>query len=532
MREIPAALLLLTWPAAGFAAGGGRGAPPGASPPQEIILDLSSAMNASFGARTRLERAREVLKRALEQPAGRVSVRVYGRRRARDCEDTELLLPPAASRTPEELSRLSKIEALGQAPVELALRAALKDLGGRRGALLLIAGGPDTCGGDPCRLAPRLKAAGVRADVVGFETGLQGSAGLRCVAELTGGRYYTASDDERFEGAVSQSRLEAYCPDCGKIEARYQTPAADLPKTGYRLLNAGTREALGLYPLTNTVSAAPPGLYDLVLVPETGREVYVRGVRVEPGATVKAVFDASGRGELLALFTSRAGRDLASGYKAASRATGEVWPVILLANRRASLPEGTWDLSLEDAGETLVLKDVLVEAGGRSTVRFKHEGGGRILASYEPLAGAGSAEIRYEAQDEAEKEVVLKGLAVNRPAEVPAGVYDLFLSPQAGIELKAAGVKVKPGRTRKVKFSNVGLGVVTAAYREGEALRPAFLYSALKEGRAFPGPLLTNQPMLLPAGTYDLVLKRPSGTFRASGVIVEDGKMARAEFKP
>ncbi len=491
--------------------------------PEEIILDMSGSMYAKTTASMRYLQARHALSRAIDDGRGTpISVRVFGARSRNDCRDTELILPFSDNHAPESLEPLMALEPNGMTPLELSLKRAAEDFAAKPGAILLITDGIESCGGDPCRYAATLKKLGLRVDTIGFGSGPKGEAALRCVSEATGGRYYGAFDESSFAGAVAQARLEVACRDCGRLEAFYETPTSDRPVMLYRLLAAGTRNPLTLYPMTNLRSAAPPGLYDLLLIPKDGGELMTRGIRVEPDTVARPRFPSNELGEILALYRTKTKRDLSVGYQAINRATGDIHPISLITGQVRDLPAGTWDLVLEHEGEKLTLPAVKVEPARRTRVYFKHVDAGKLRVSYVPLAGA--AELPYVAVDRESGNPYPGALITNKDAELPEGTYDLTFEPQQRIQLRLENVRVKPGKTSKAKFARKDLGaVLLTCPRDGRF--PAFPYTVLASGHPQPGPYVTNQPMLLPAGVYDIRVDYPDAPAKTlKSVRIKPGK--------
>jgi hypothetical protein len=92
---------------------------------------------------------------------------------------------------------ISSASAVGLAPVAKSLLAAQQALAGREmqtNRILLITSGGDSCGGDPCQVAREMRQSGVATtiDVIGLNLHYEAIEPLQCVANTTGGLYYSA----------------------------------------------------------------------------------------------------------------------------------------------------------------------------------------------------------------------------------------------------------------------------------------------------------------------------------------------------
>jgi Ca-activated chloride channel family protein len=178
-----------------------------------LVVDASADMNRVVGpfessrAYTLLSEVKNALNRgfgALPPEEAVYGLRLLGHRLPADdpgaCADTEAVVPvgPVDPFTPTE--EVERYRATGVRPLAAALRAAYDDLPpSATGTVVLVAGGGDTCGGDPCAVAQELAATrpGVAVDVLGHAFPDQAAQGqLECVAAATGGLYVDAVDGD------------------------------------------------------------------------------------------------------------------------------------------------------------------------------------------------------------------------------------------------------------------------------------------------------------------------------------------------
>lgn len=177
--------------------------------PAMLVLDASGSMWARLDDRPRIAVAQDALAEALGRwPAGRpLGLVAYGHRRGQDCADVELLVPPAAAPA-AVIAAASGLVPRGRTPMAEALRQAAAALGSAGGSVILVSDGIETCHPDPCAVAqelargnPRLVVHGI-AFALGDPTGL---AQLRCMAEATGGRAFTARDAAELTEALARA---------------------------------------------------------------------------------------------------------------------------------------------------------------------------------------------------------------------------------------------------------------------------------------------------------------------------------------
>jgi len=178
---------------------------PSGSTPTLLVLDSSGSMRADDGTgRPKIEAAKAALLQLIDElPDGApVGLRVYGHRfpntdRTRGCTDTELLQPVAPLDREALRAAIGSFQATGFTPIGASLEAALNDLGGGAGTVVLVSDGIDTCAPpSPCAVAQRLAAENVqlRVETVGFQVDPAAVAELSCIADVTGGGYRSVDD--------------------------------------------------------------------------------------------------------------------------------------------------------------------------------------------------------------------------------------------------------------------------------------------------------------------------------------------------
>jgi Ca-activated chloride channel homolog len=165
-----------------------------------IVLDASGSMWDEVDGRPKLEIAREALGDVLRSlPAdSALGLLAYGHRVKGDCNDIELLVPPATGRAAAISSVADHLRFIGKTPLTEAVRqaAAVLDSTAQKATVILITDGIENCSGDPCALGAELEDTGAdfTAHVVGFGLTDAEGAEVACLAQNTGGVYLQAGD--------------------------------------------------------------------------------------------------------------------------------------------------------------------------------------------------------------------------------------------------------------------------------------------------------------------------------------------------
>lgn len=177
-----------------------------------LVLDASGSMWGQIDnggkARTKIEIARDVVDDMLStwDAATPLGLMAYGHRKEGDCSDIEVLLPPAPIDAKAYSQQVRAINPKGKTPmvqsvIDAAEALAFED---RKSTVILVSDGEETCGMDACAMGAALKAKGVdfTAHVIGFDVTLKESAGMRCLADETGGLYLDAENSEELSDAI------------------------------------------------------------------------------------------------------------------------------------------------------------------------------------------------------------------------------------------------------------------------------------------------------------------------------------------
>lgn len=204
-----------------------------ASDPQQprtiIVMDGSGSMWGQIDGRPKLEIARQTVADVVGKlPANQtLGLIAYGHRRKGDCNDIELIVPPAPGTSGKVLNAVNNMRFVGMTPLSEAVRQAAQALRHTEQAatVVLVTDGLETCNLDPCAVANELEKSGVNftAHVIGFGLTKDEGAKVACLATNTGGRYLQASDGAGLSAALRQAVSE---PAPAKPAATLSAPAS------------------------------------------------------------------------------------------------------------------------------------------------------------------------------------------------------------------------------------------------------------------------------------------------------------------
>ncbi len=177
-----------------------------------FILDGSGSMWEQIEGRTKIEIAREVIYDILKSLDAdeNIGLVVYGHRRKGDCNDIETLIPPGKLDLVRFRQAVNSVVPKGKTPLTAAVRKAAEDLrfNEEKATVILISDGMETCNADPCAAARELEKKGIdfTVHVIGFDLAKnKGINQLQCLADSTGGEYFTARNASALRAALSRA---------------------------------------------------------------------------------------------------------------------------------------------------------------------------------------------------------------------------------------------------------------------------------------------------------------------------------------
>jgi Ca-activated chloride channel family protein len=307
MRSL-VATALLTCAAAGHAQG------PSSQPPLTrmlFVMDASNSMNAFWGDRPKIETARELLLRSLQeledQPDLELALRLYGHQTAiqpgkQDCNDTKLEVPFSTHSIPAMRQTLSTVRCLGTTPIARSLEKAAEDFPPTeksdkrkvRNVIILITDGIEACDEDPCAVSRALQAKGIvlKPFVIGVGLTENDKYNLQCV-----GNFFDASTPELFEHVlkvVVTQALNTTTAQVSLMTSDGRPTETDVPVTFYDRRTGAVRHHLmhtmNDRGLPDTLMLDPVLTYRVVAhtVPPSVREE----VKLKPGTHNVIAIDA------------------------------------------------------------------------------------------------------------------------------------------------------------------------------------------------------------------------------------------------
>jgi Ca-activated chloride channel family protein len=351
-----------------------------------LVLDASNSMWGRVDARPKIAIARDAvaaLARAL--PAGtRMGLMAYGHRRAGDCADIELLIPPGPVDA-AAFARAANVTPRGRTPIAQSIAAAAE----RAPRIILVSDGIETCVPDPCAAVRALKAqnAALLVHVIGFDVAeARDQAQLRCIAEATGGRFVAAANAADLARALAAVTATApppppAAPPPAPVAAETNLTLEAVEVEGGPTIPVGTWTLLALTdpprPVLTDNGAARPSLR----VPAGRYEVRVRAGT----ARVSERFDTRGAQMTHRVVLNTGTLRLAGGLAAGSPPRGGNWTLWAdeVAGFRAGeqvtttgaaepalrLAQGSYRVRFQ-AGEATTEAAVFVPAGQTATARL------------------------------------------------------------------------------------------------------------------------------------------------------------------
>lgn len=229
-----------------------------------FVVDTSGSMSGSP-----LSQAKEALRAGIDAlvPGQAAGLRSF----SGGCGYGGQLLVPVATDNKDQLNAATtQLSADGGTPTPDALRAAAHDLptSGDR-TIVLISDGQSSCG-NPCVVAQEIKndlGVDFRVHAVGFNAPTNAESELSCIAEVTGGQYFAATNTEELRKAISKA-----------VETTNPTECDDVYFVGVR--GSGEEQ-------DKTLEEYESSTFDPVYTKDSGPNARTTGM----GEPVKAVFN-------------------------------------------------------------------------------------------------------------------------------------------------------------------------------------------------------------------------------------------------
>jgi Ca-activated chloride channel family protein len=202
-----------------------------------LVFDASGSMaGPGFGEKstTRMDTARQALAEILPEvaPVRNLGLIVFGpgERAPGACAHIDLRLPPAANSAERIMSEIDRVQPYGQTPIAASVEAAAEvlDFRKRPAVIVLLTDGEETCGGNPCALADRLKREGrdTTVHVIGYmvskTSGMPAAYPTRCLPERTNGLYVSAETKQELVSALRRTLACSYSSERDRRPDRSQ----------------------------------------------------------------------------------------------------------------------------------------------------------------------------------------------------------------------------------------------------------------------------------------------------------------------
>ncbi len=179
-----------------------------------LVFDASGSMASADpqGNVSRIHRVRQAARAIVPEiaPVRNLGLLVYGGGETNGCSDITLKVAPGPDNAAPILNALRDLLPNGRTPLTTSVERAADALQFRTKAatIVLLTDGEESCGGDPCKLAERLKREGFRTHVhvidykSKFGSDWRGTLQSRCLAETTGGRYVAVNSLKELTSAL------------------------------------------------------------------------------------------------------------------------------------------------------------------------------------------------------------------------------------------------------------------------------------------------------------------------------------------
>lgn len=208
-----------------------------------LVFDGSTSM-ADPGYNDKIPRiieARKAMRKVLPQITNfrKLGLIVFGPGSGDSCQNIQYRLAPALGNAPQIIGELENLRPSGNTPLSQSVQDAANLLQYRTkpAVVVLVTDGEETCSGKPCSLALDLlkHAKAITVHVIGFkasyryyhfpspESEIRAHTQARCLAETTGGKYFSAETTEELQAALTAT---LGCPvvtrvfDTSKISSR------------------------------------------------------------------------------------------------------------------------------------------------------------------------------------------------------------------------------------------------------------------------------------------------------------------------
>lgn len=504
-----------------------------------VVLDASGSMWGQIDGRPKLEIARETLRSVLQTlPADlELGLMAYGHREKGNCEDIELIVPPAAGTGPAIVAAAEGMKFLGKTPLTAAVRQAAEALRYTedKATVVLITDGLETCNADPCAVGSELEQSGVdfTAHVVGFGLTAEEGRQVACLAENTGGKYIQASDAKALEDALVETVVAAApepapAPEPAKPEFNF-VPSVTLSEGGpvlpenagnaWEIYKAAADGSRGDYVTTQY------GRYrgqldagDYVVVARLGEASLEQKIAVAADAVAEPLFVLNA-GTLVIKPLPSPGAAIADGAAVVVDHPGE-GDATNYGLTRIVVPAGEQKITVR-IGEGEVTETVTLKAGETIEKEIVVGIGRAVINAFYTDAmkvedgGLAVNIVKAAKKIDGSREDVAYGYGPDSGYDVPPGDYVAVARMDQAVAEQP--FTVKAGERVDVKVV-LGAGVLAISAPGGKFIQ---VFSAAKDiqgnRKEFGYAYAENHQTTLPAGDYVVVVDRGEGAGKKEG---------------
>ncbi len=242
-----------------------------------LIMDASGSMTAKTSDGTpRIQAAKTAIAEFTKRfpTDANISFRAYGHqshRSEKNCKDTRMLVPfgKIANVSQQIINASNGLQAQGYTPISYVLGLAAQDLAPLEGTktVILVSDGKETCDGDPCVVAKNLADQNIDLviNTVGLGVDSQTRQQLQCIARVSRGNYYDASNADELSNSMQQAAV-AKEKVRKKIKVNATTGKLELVGKSWNninVLDAETGKKVGDLHQVSPILKLPAGLYNL-----------------------------------------------------------------------------------------------------------------------------------------------------------------------------------------------------------------------------------------------------------------------------
>jgi len=191
-----------------------------------IIFDASGSMWGQIDGVNKITIAKDALKSVVNEwnPNVELGLTAYGHRKKGDCNDIESLIPVGKVDKSKIISMVKKIQPKGKTPIARSLKKVANELKftEEKATIILISDGKESCDSDPCSVAKELEKKGIDfvTHVIGFNVDKKTDKQLECIADATGGEYFSAKNATALNDAMKKivKKVEVVAPPKPKVK--------------------------------------------------------------------------------------------------------------------------------------------------------------------------------------------------------------------------------------------------------------------------------------------------------------------------